>query len=63
MISYLLIVFSKPVPHDDLSNLLYLIRLGFVAVALQVEKLFNARPTINMMAPLGSFCKPEIEKQ
>jgi hypothetical protein len=63
MISYLLIAFSKPIRLDDLSNLPYLIRLGFVAIALQVEKLFNTRPAVNMMASLRAFRKYEIEKQ
>jgi len=63
IISYLLIAFSKPILHDDLSDLPYLIRLGFTAIPLQVEKLFDTRPAINMMATLRSFRKSKIEKQ
>jgi len=43
--------------------LLYLIRLCFCALTLEINLLFDPRLTENVMAPAGAFCEAKREQQ
>ena len=44
-------------------TLLYLVRLGVVAVSLHIDSLFHASFPKDVMAALGAFCKPDALQQ
>jgi len=64
MISYLSMYFTRePVPHDQLSHLPNLVRLGLVPVALEIDHLGDTSPAEQMMATTGPFDESQSKQE